>query len=161
MNNKSLTTQSHQREEINSRVPPEYWPNYKTVFLVSTFFKVVVGGHFTFEDLLFVIKTADVFFLWIMELSMHLHSKLHWVHLLWCCWESEIEIIPRHISASIDQHPSWPVSKWKYVHCTFCTYVHFETNKNKRLFHKTHFDYPLVIKRVLCNKQNFWPIQET
>ena len=49
MNIKSLTTKAHQWEEIDSRVPPEYWPEYRTMSSVGKdIFKG--GGRFTQED---------------------------------------------------------------------------------------------------------------
>lgn len=49
MNIKPLTTQAHQWEEIDTRVPPKYWPDHKTMFSFGNYlFKS--GVCFTQED---------------------------------------------------------------------------------------------------------------
>lgn len=47
MNIKSLTTQAHQWEETDTRVPPEYWPEYKTMLCFGRCFHKIEDRHRT------------------------------------------------------------------------------------------------------------------
>lgn len=62
MHIKSLTTQANQWEQIDSRVPPEYWPEYETMSLLAVVSHQIARRvlAFTTADVCLTIATAHV-----------------------------------------------------------------------------------------------------